>query len=202
MERMAEPASAPGLRERNKEQNRERILEAARRCFVERGYDAVTVRDIIRLTGLATGTFYNYFRDKEEVFAALVEDYVREITRELHRIRSNAQDLRTFVHDTYLTVFTRFCAEPELFQLISRNDHYIRELYLDSVLGISISYLKDDIRDAIGRGLLADTDVDCLAAAFYGVGFEMTRVLVERDARDPAAAAELASRIFLQGIGP
>ncbi len=199
---MDDSSSAPGLRERNKEQNRERILDAARRCFVERGYDAVTVRDIIRLTGLATGTFYNYYPDKEAVFAALVEDYVRGITRELHEIRSSATDLRTFVHDTYLTVFSRFCAEPELFHLISRNEHYIRELYLDSVLGISISYLKDDIRSAIDRGLIDDTDVDCLAAAFYGVGFEMTRVLVQREDRDPAAAAELASRIFLRGVGP
>ena len=53
-----------GKRARNKRANRAAILEAARRCFLEHGYDAVTIRDVIRLSGLAAGTFYNYFPDK------------------------------------------------------------------------------------------------------------------------------------------
>ena len=46
-----------GKRERNKAANRTAILEAARRCFLELGYEAVTIRDVIRLSGLAAGTF-------------------------------------------------------------------------------------------------------------------------------------------------
>jgi hypothetical protein len=43
-------------------QNRQAILDAAREVFGELGYDAATVRDIIRRTGLASGTFYNYYK--------------------------------------------------------------------------------------------------------------------------------------------
>ena len=60
-----------GKRERNKAQNRAAILDAARDVFTELGYDASTVRDVIRRTRLGSGTFYNYFPDKESVFRAL-----------------------------------------------------------------------------------------------------------------------------------
>src|ERR1051325_9333576 len=66
--------ASDGKRERNKAQNRAEILDAAREVFTELGYDAATVRDIIRKTRLASGTFYNYFPDKESVFRALLQE--------------------------------------------------------------------------------------------------------------------------------
>ncbi len=74
-----EPAedNRPGKRERTKVANRQAILDAARAVFGELGYEAATVRDIIRRTGLAAGTFYNYYQSKEEVFAALADDGAR-----------------------------------------------------------------------------------------------------------------------------
>ena len=63
-----------GKREQTKVANRRAILDAAREVFAELGYESATVRDIIRRTGLASGTFYNYFRSREEVFEALADD--------------------------------------------------------------------------------------------------------------------------------
>ncbi|MES1201591.1 MAG: TetR family transcriptional regulator, partial [Pseudomonadota bacterium] len=48
---------AESKRERSKAANRHAILTAARRVFADLGYDATTVRDIIRGTDLASGTF-------------------------------------------------------------------------------------------------------------------------------------------------
>src|SRR3954462_8056734 len=62
-----------GRREERKAQNRAKLLEAARKVFAEKGYGAATARDIVRETDLASGTFYNYFDDKEDVFRALLE---------------------------------------------------------------------------------------------------------------------------------
>ena len=63
-----------GKREQTKLANRRAILDAAREVFAELGYESATVRDIIRRTGLASGTFYNYFRSLDEVFEALADD--------------------------------------------------------------------------------------------------------------------------------
>ena len=50
-------------------ENRRAILEAAGRLFRERGYDAVTVAEVMRASGLTHGGFYGYFRSKDELIA-------------------------------------------------------------------------------------------------------------------------------------
>ncbi|HSJ99174.1 MAG TPA: helix-turn-helix domain-containing protein [Myxococcota bacterium] len=69
------PTSAPaGRRARTKARNRAEILNAARRVFAARGYGAATVRDVVRASDLSVGTFYEYVRDKDEVFRALAHE--------------------------------------------------------------------------------------------------------------------------------
>lgn len=189
-----------GKRERNKQANRATILAAARASFIEQGFDAVTVRDIVRRTPLAAGTFYNYFPDKEAVLRALLEERINALTASLTRIRRGARTLRTFIHDTYLATFETAAEDPLFYEVILRNTPQVRELYEDSIMGISVSALESDIADAIERGLIPEIDVEYLAAAFFGVGLEMGRCLARREDRDPRQAAELATRLFLEGI--
>ena len=73
-------AISSSRREITKAQNRETILAAARQVFAQMGFAAATVRDVIRATPLASGTFYNYFKSKEEVYQAL-RDEVRTLMK-------------------------------------------------------------------------------------------------------------------------
>lgn len=58
------------------ELSRERILEEARELFVLKGYDAVTMRSIAKSLGYSHGALYYHFKDKAELFYALiVEDF-------------------------------------------------------------------------------------------------------------------------------
>src|SRR5690349_22016891 len=66
--------SGSGRREERKARNRQKLLEAARKVFAEKGLGEATARDIVRETDLASGTFYNYFSDKEDAFRALLEE--------------------------------------------------------------------------------------------------------------------------------
>src|SRR3954447_7546917 len=63
-----------GRREERKAQNRAKLLVAARKVFAEKGYGEATARDIVRETDLASGTFYNYFADKQDAFMALLDE--------------------------------------------------------------------------------------------------------------------------------
>jgi AcrR family transcriptional regulator len=85
--------SALGKREQTKVQNRLLILEAARRVFAELGFGATTVRDIIRATPLASGTFYNYFKSKEEVFQAIRDETALIIRPKLRDERTKAKTI-------------------------------------------------------------------------------------------------------------
>lgn len=189
-----------GKRERNKQANRAAILAAARECFIEKAFDAITVRDLVRRTDLAAGTFYNYFPDKESVYRALLEERMQTFTDGLSRIRRSARNPREFIYGAYLTVFETVAEDPLFYQGILRNISVVRDVYEDSIMGLSIRALQDDIQLAIDRGVFPAVDVEYLAAAFYGVGFEMSRAMAGREHRDPAPAAELATNLFLSGI--
>src|SRR5947199_8878056 len=80
-----------GRREQNKAENRAALLKAARSVFAEIGYGAAGVRDIVRRTDLASGTFYNYFKDKAEIFEAVVREMTLELIRRHRSGRARAR---------------------------------------------------------------------------------------------------------------
>src|SRR5260370_16306139 len=57
-----------------KADTRQRILEAARQLFAASGYQASTTRDIANAAGIANGTLFNYFPNKEAILASLVAE--------------------------------------------------------------------------------------------------------------------------------
>src|SRR5258705_10230093 len=86
-----------GRREQNKAENRAALLKAARAVFAERGYGATGVRDIVRHTDLASGTFYNYFKDKDEIFEAIVGELTGELLKRHRDGRAKARTAEEFV---------------------------------------------------------------------------------------------------------
>lgn len=62
---------------------REAILSCAREIIHAEGVDAISIRRIARQVGVATGTFYNYFSNKEDILLALTEEYWQTTLLEL-----------------------------------------------------------------------------------------------------------------------
>src|SRR6478735_1737113 len=98
-------ASPSSRRELTKTQNRETILEAARLVFAQLGFATATVRDIIRATPLASGTFYNYFKSKEQVYQALRDEEALALRPKLREARAAAVDARAFLMASFRAFF-------------------------------------------------------------------------------------------------
>jgi AcrR family transcriptional regulator len=72
-------STQPGLRERKKQQTRRLIADAARRLFVERGFDAVTVAEVARAAEVSEGTVFNYFPTKEDLFYSGMDSFEAQL---------------------------------------------------------------------------------------------------------------------------
>ena len=59
---------------RDKTESHERLLEAAKKEFMEYGFQDASMRRIADNAGITVSGIYKHFKDKEEMFAALVED--------------------------------------------------------------------------------------------------------------------------------
>ncbi|HBI63734.1 MAG TPA: TetR/AcrR family transcriptional regulator [Clostridiales bacterium] len=60
------------------EERRKELIDTAARLFTERGYESVSVRDILTEIGGAPGMFYYYFKSKQEIYLAAMEDYITQ----------------------------------------------------------------------------------------------------------------------------
>jgi len=68
----------PKISEERRAERREQILEGARRCFAEHGYEGATVARLEAKIGLSRGAIFNYFGSKEDLFVELaVQDTAR-----------------------------------------------------------------------------------------------------------------------------
>jgi len=189
-----------GKREQTKAQNREAILNAARRVFAELGYGATTVRDIVRATSLASGTFYNYFKSKEEVFQAIQDESALRIRPRLHEERAKAQSIEEFISSTFRTFFEFVASDEVNFHAIRRNTDTLRVRMDTAEIIAGFQELREDLEAAIAKGLLPPVDADFLMAALVGVAFELAERMLRRDFVDTNAAAEFATALFMSGI--
>jgi AcrR family transcriptional regulator len=78
---------------RRKPESLARLKQAARKLFVERGYDATRPQDIAREAGLGHGTFYLHYSDKRACFLSFVEDARQELDVHLQQYRAGNQTL-------------------------------------------------------------------------------------------------------------
>jgi AcrR family transcriptional regulator len=190
----------PGRRERTKARNRATILSAARETFAEEGYEASSIRDVVRRTGLAAGTFYNYFPDKESVLRALLEDRAGELRARLREVRARAGDIEGFVGDAYRVYFAFLAEDPTMLELLRRNAGAVRALAGEPELAGGIDDLLGDLRSVIAAGGAPALDAEYMAAAMAGAGFEIGLRMLERDPFDVEGAAKFATALFLGGI--
>jgi AcrR family transcriptional regulator len=189
-----------GRREQTKAANRAAILRAAREVFGEIGYGAASVRDIVRRTDLATGTFYNYFPDKESVLRELVDEIAGEARRRVRAARLAAGSVEAFVGDSYRAYFALLAEDPETFALMRRNAGTIRALFGEPAVGASVTELREDLDAGVAAGALPPHDTELMAAAMVGAGLEVGVRMLEREPLDVDGAAAFVTRVFLAGL--
>jgi AcrR family transcriptional regulator len=191
-------ATGTGKRAVTKANNRRAIVDAAQEIFTEMGYGAASIRDVVRRSGLASGTFYNYFPDKQSVFQAVLEEHTTELRHRLREARARARDPETIVREGFHTYFSFIVEDLPLFEMLRRNAGTVRELFDTPAVELGIAELRDDL--ATHGALPPALDLDALAAAMGGVAFELGIRLSEQDPPDVERMAHFASELFLGGM--
>lgn len=72
---------------KDKTETHERIIPAAMKIFLEKGFEKATMREIAEEAGITAAGLYRHFVDKEAMFAALVEPVLSELQKWCERTR-------------------------------------------------------------------------------------------------------------------
>jgi AcrR family transcriptional regulator len=151
------------------EARRADLLDAAERCFAERGYHATTVDEIAARAGVSKGAFYWHFETKRDAFTALVDrlvDVVQPRWRELAAGTSPLAALRE------LLAASPDLARPAL-ALADASLEYMAEASRDRALSRRLAeqlrtgcrVLAELIRRGVAAGEFRDVDPDATAVA-------------------------------------
>jgi AcrR family transcriptional regulator len=164
------------------------------------GYEAATLRDVIRRAGLPASTVQRLFPDKESLFRRLVDDGARRLRARVRAARDRATSVEEFVGDAYRAFFAFVVEDRVAFELLRREPATIRAWLEEPTLGASIAELREDLETAMERGDVPAVDLDYLTAAMAGVAVEVAMRMVERQPPDVEGAASFVTRLFLGGL--
>ncbi len=142
--------------EQHKELTRRQLLDATRQLLAEVGYEMLTIGDVAAAAGIGRTTIYQYFRDKEDVLASLVEETLPEVIEDI--IATIPEDLPVERRLTALAEATvGFVASDPVLGLVLHRD---------------VSKLSESTQERI-RG--AHRDLSAEIARIYTVGVEQGR---------------------------
>jgi AcrR family transcriptional regulator len=99
-------SATPGLRERKKQKTRDSIAETARRMFIERGFERVTVAEIADEAEVSEATVFNYFPTKEDLFFHGMQTFEEEMAQAIRERPAG---------ESIVDAFGRFATEPRGF---------------------------------------------------------------------------------------
>ena len=198
---MSSDTESSGKREQTKARNRALLLTAAREVFIELGYDAATVRDIVARTALAPGTFYNYFPDKRSVLTALMAEFSAEAARRVHLARAQARTLEELVYSGFRAYFEFVVSDRTAFELMRRNAATLRTLGMDETgFASALLQLRTDLEQAIQRGTMPDIPLQYVPAAVGAIAFEVGAQMAASVPPDVTGATAFAAELCLGGI--
>ena len=107
---------------------------------------------------------------------------------------------RVFLRETFHVLFERIAEDPESYKLACLNEQALEQAMGGSMKNHFSQLLRVDIEAAIQKGVLPALDVDYLVAAFWGVSYEMGRLLTQRQPPDPHYAIHFATALFSGGL--
>jgi len=185
---------------------RHRILRAAIRIFSQRGFFNSKVSDIARAAGVADGTIYLYFKNKDDLLISLFEEKMGEVVAEVREKVSRGDApmdrLRIFI-DNHMDLLVREAGLVEVIQVeLRQSNKFMKEYvpvkfleYLD-VLG---DILEEGKRDGTFR---ADLNVKTARRAIFGALDEISlaHVLSRKRKYLPTESAAEIYRIFADGL--
>ena len=193
---------------RQRSDKRVRIVDAAVGVFAEKGYRSARISDIARRAGVADGTIYLYFRNKEDLLLTIFEEKMDGILNGLRAavdgIDSPADRMRAFARFH----FEQMRLQPALAQVLHvelrQSTRFVREYRPERLweyLGVFETILRDG--KAVGE-FRAEIDPFLVKWAFFGALDELSIQWVvarKRDRFNLEKAAEQVVDVFLRGMG-
>lgn len=152
-------------RRRDPEERRAEILAAALSLFSERGFAATRIEDVAARAGIAKGTVYLHFPDKEALFTSLASGMASPILERMEAMAAqDAMPGRLVIAGLYALAQQEIIGTERrhMLRLLMSEGHYfptVAEFYHRNVLSVGLGLLRRVLERAARRGELRNPDL-------------------------------------------
>lgn len=168
---------------RYKTELKEKIMQSAMQNFAKNGFDRTRMEDIAASAGLAKGTLYLYFKNKEDLFYAICDHNLEELRNQLSRLFNRKEnimlDAERFYNqyqkgslgsDIWFEMIALSTRSPKLRKILSENQSKVYQV------------VKEFLKTQIERGFLReDINIDIIASALMALynGLAVNKLLLQ-----------------------
>jgi AcrR family transcriptional regulator len=154
-----------------RDQRREAILEVARAVFVEEGYAAASMSSIAARLGGSKGTLYNYFKSKEDLFAAYIRDECSRSADVMFDTTDDGGNIEARLSSLGERFLSHVLSETAVrnYQLVVSEAHRTPELaqaFYEAGPALGLLRLTSLLEDARERGEIEAEDCEVAAMQF------------------------------------
>lgn len=156
------PITKHGIKTYNK------IIEAAKRLFSEKGYNSTSINKIIEEANIATGTFYLYFDDKLSLYTYILQDYKQKIREHIHKATVNCktrhelerEGIKAFIEFAYIDPLSYNIIWESLFVDKTIFQEYYETFASRYIAGLELAKQNDELQEI---------DIETLAYILMGI---------------------------------
>ena len=158
---------------------REKIMDVALHMFSERGYEAVSIRDICGEVGIKESTLYYHFKNKKDILDSLVEKFRTHIDSLLTHVdeitdkpgKKKGKDIENHIVDSYMMdsyLFDPFCNLMLRLMMIEQfHNEEIRALYEKTLFTDPLEIQMNIFKKLATTGVFPEKDVEWIVKEYH-----------------------------------
>ncbi len=182
-----------------------RILDAAVRVFAQKGFFKARISDIAKGAGVADGTVYLYFKNKDDILIQVFEVNLDRILKELHLELSVLPGPLEKLERWFRYQVELFQSSKELIEVLIveiRQSHRFMKEYTPNLYFAYLDILGSVLEEGKEKGVFVETlDASILKYAIYGAIEEVAlRWVLKGGAFDISRAIDGLFLVWLEGI--
>ncbi len=184
---------------------RDAILDTSAKLFSERGYKEVSIRDIAQACGMTNAALYYHFKNKEDLFLAMLQrDHERNL-QSLQEAANGPGDLREDLKQLITVYAGLACQRRQTFQTVKRDLHNLEnarahKLFVE-MRDSFMHPLEDRLAQAQADGEIKPGDVHLYARLLHGFIIALTLdSRPDKQRKVPAQDVDAAVDVFLNGV--
>ncbi|MDD2891000.1 MAG: TetR/AcrR family transcriptional regulator [bacterium] len=195
-------------KEREKQERREEIFNAAKVIFALKGFEKATMEEIAEKAELSKGAIYLHFKSKDELFIDLVENYLDKLTALIRDIVESKKPPFEKITEVVMQIISYLYTNKEFVSIFSpERGEFLHKMQVKRVRDRTLSKLQNQtiliarvIKEGIESGVFKNIDPHASAYILFGMIHTTIAGLIIYEKKTFKKEAKLIIDMFLTGI--